>query len=74
MDVKINAQGRYVEVTGIQTEDWIQAMSEVYALWEETDPNKDATEISAGTGSHVERSYRQIGFAYMGSGERPEVG
>lgn len=73
MDVKINAQGRYVEVTGIETDDWIQALGEIYALWEETDPNKETTEISAGTGSHIEKSYGKIGFAFMGDGERPEI-
>jgi hypothetical protein len=77
MDIKINAQGRYVEVNGIETDLEIAA-NIVYDLWAATELDNEKIKqvdnnISAGTSMYVDRSYKGIGFALFGEGERASV-
>lgn len=76
MDIKINAQGRYVEVTGIEDVDLLQATEVVYDLWDATevpDPENKVKELSAGTGAYLEKKHTGFGFADMREGERLSV-
>jgi hypothetical protein len=77
MDIKINAQGRYVEVNGIETDLEIAANT-VYDLWAATE--LDSTQIkevdnhiSAGSSLYTDKNHRGIGFARFGEGERASV-
>ncbi len=78
MDIKINADGRYVEVTGINESTSLDyAANVVYDLWAatiETDKEqKEIKDLKAGGYTSMDRGPRSFGFAYMGSGERLEV-
>jgi hypothetical protein len=78
VDIKINAQGRYIEVIGINESTALEyAASIVYDLWAATELTdkeiKEVTTLTAGTGSYLERSGGRIGFADIGSGERLPV-
>jgi len=76
MDIKINAQGRYVEVTGIN-ESLEFATNLVYDLWAATELDgkqiKEVDKLGAGSGSYLERPVPRFGFADTRSGERLNV-
>jgi ribosome biogenesis SPOUT family RNA methylase Rps3 len=77
MDIKINAQGRYVEVTDIKDLSLEEAAMIVYDLWAATELDKEQIKevntLTAGGYTSMEKGPRTFGFAYMGSGERLEV-
>lgn len=76
MDIKINAQNRYVEVTDVEL-DLELAAGIVYDLWAATADNKEQSDqvpkLSAGSNSHLDKGYRSFGFARFNEGERAEV-
>jgi hypothetical protein len=78
VDIKINAQGRYIEVIGINESTALEyAASIAYDLWAATELTdkeiKEVNKLTAGSGSYLERSGSRIGFADMRSGERLPV-
>jgi hypothetical protein len=76
MDIKVNAQGSYVEIIGINESTSLDyATGVAYDLWAATvsEKEKDPEGLSAGTGSYVDRPQVRLGFADMRSGERLAV-
>lgn len=72
MDVRINAQGRFVEVVGINVALELQeALDAVYGLWEATTMDKEP--IVATGFVQTERDHRTSGFVDLDVGERPVV-
>jgi hypothetical protein len=72
VDIKINAQGSYVEVIG--SEDDLEVTAGiVFDLWAATVADEKGNKLTAGSGSYLERSGSRIGFADMRSGERLPV-
>lgn len=71
MDVEVNAHGRYVKMSNVESTEPQEIVDMAFSLWSSTEA--DPKEIS-GTGFTItERADRPHGFAFTEYGERPEV-
>jgi len=78
LNIKISANDRYVEVTGINESTSLDyAAGIVFDLWDamssEKEEKEELNKISAGGYTSMEKGPRPFGFAHIGSGERLEV-
>ena len=73
MDIKINANGRYIELTNVNAT-LEEATDVALGLWLGTEKAKqDGDELEAGSSIITERSDSQTGFALLADGERLDV-